>query len=454
MKKFKRLAALVLVLALALTGYVGIWRTEPVLAEETGAEELTMVAREQKRLWIPGEKKDAKWSSSDKAVATVTKKGIVTALNAGNAVITAKTKSGETLTWNLTVLPYISDETAAAGERIAKEYAGYSIFADPDSVVFTSVERGKYKGFFVSSEQDDYDYIINYTMKNEAGQDLQYGSRYNSNTGSSIHYQDPGDETTEDVTEYTFTAEEVERINELYKLCRAGQYAVDTNIVINASTLALRAGDTFTLSVSNTGKKIKWKSTKKSVAAVNKKGVVTAKTPGRTTIAAKVDGKKLTCQVYVLDSSYTDDEMRMMSSLGFAMRDLYAPEDYVVTGVTMGEYEARKLQDGIKQADHSIAKVASDVRLNDDTMGKNQLVIGVYEDGRVGGGQMSEYEEIFSRYPGTDTKVWTQEELDVLNEMLQEGMLSGIVVYPVKEQAEETNVSIRMFRGQPVCIVK
>ncbi len=151
MKKFKRLAALVLVLALALTGYVGIWRTEPVLAEETGAEELTMVAREQKRLWIPGEKKDAKWSSSDKAVATVTKKGIVTALNAGNAVITAKTKSGETLTWNLTVLPYISDETAAAGERIAKEYAGYSIFADPDSVVFTSVERGKYKGLFVSS---------------------------------------------------------------------------------------------------------------------------------------------------------------------------------------------------------------------------------------------------------------------------------------------------------------
>lgn len=64
--------------------------------------------------------------------------------------------------------------------------------------------------------------------------------------------------------------------------------------------LTLYPGQKYTLSVSNAGnKKITWKSSKKSVASVGKKGVVTAKKAGSAKITAKVGKKKVTCQITV-----------------------------------------------------------------------------------------------------------------------------------------------------------
>ena len=53
------------------------------------------------------------------------------------------------------------------------------------------------------------------------------------------------------------------------------------------------------LKVKNTKKKVKWSSTKKSVATVNKKGVVTAKKKGTAYIKAKVGKKTYKCKVTV-----------------------------------------------------------------------------------------------------------------------------------------------------------
>ena len=47
------------------------------------------------------------------------------------------------------------------------------------------------------------------------------------------------------------------------------------------------------------GKKVKWYSTKKSVATVNKKGIVKAKKKGKAYIVAKVGKKKYRCKVTV-----------------------------------------------------------------------------------------------------------------------------------------------------------
>lgn len=57
-----------------------------------------------------------------------------------------------------------------------------------------------------------------------------------------------------------------------------------------------------------TGKagKVTWKSSKKSVAAVSSKGVVTAKKAGKAKITATVDGCKLTCTVTVKKNEYTN----------------------------------------------------------------------------------------------------------------------------------------------------
>lgn len=68
---------------------------------------------------------------------------------------------------------------------------------------------------------------------------------------------------------------------------------------LNKKTLTIMVGDTYTLKVKKASGKIKWKSSKKSVATVSSKGKVTAKKTGSATITAKVSGKKLTCKVKV-----------------------------------------------------------------------------------------------------------------------------------------------------------
>lgn len=72
---------------------------------------------------------------------------------------------------------------------------------------------------------------------------------------------------------------------------------------LNKSKLTMTVGDTTTLKVKNTVKKetISWKSDKKAIAAVTKKGKVTAKKKGNAVISAtlKKANKTLKCKVTV-----------------------------------------------------------------------------------------------------------------------------------------------------------
>ena len=86
----------------------------------------------------------------------------------------------------------------------------------------------------------------------------------------------------------------------------AGQFFVEGASVqaagkqkaLNITDLSLSVGQSQKLKILN-GKKVRWSSSKKSVASVSKKGVVKAKKAGKTTITAKVSGKKLKCNVVV-----------------------------------------------------------------------------------------------------------------------------------------------------------
>ena len=67
---------------------------------------------------------------------------------------------------------------------------------------------------------------------------------------------------------------------------------------LNVNKVTLYVGQTKQLKVSG-ATKVKWSTNKKSVATVSKKGLVTAKKPGKATVIAKTTSKKIKCEVIV-----------------------------------------------------------------------------------------------------------------------------------------------------------
>lgn len=70
---------------------------------------------------------------------------------------------------------------------------------------------------------------------------------------------------------------------------------------LNKTSAVMTVGKKMTLKVQNVkkGTSVKWSSTKKAVATVSAKGVVAAKTEGKTTIKAVVNKKTLNCKITV-----------------------------------------------------------------------------------------------------------------------------------------------------------
>ena len=70
-------------------------------------------------------------------------------------------------------------------------------------------------------------------------------------------------------------------------------------IKLNKTKITLKKGQKYRLKITGTKRKVTWKSSKKSVVSVNKKGVVTAKKAGTAKITGKVGKKKFQCKVTV-----------------------------------------------------------------------------------------------------------------------------------------------------------
>lgn len=68
---------------------------------------------------------------------------------------------------------------------------------------------------------------------------------------------------------------------------------------LNRKKVTLYVGKSYRLKVKGTKKSVRWKTNKKKVATVTKKGKVTAKKAGTAKITARVAGKKLVCRVVV-----------------------------------------------------------------------------------------------------------------------------------------------------------
>lgn len=72
---------------------------------------------------------------------------------------------------------------------------------------------------------------------------------------------------------------------------------------INKKTLSLQKGETYTLKINGTKQKVKWSSSDKTIATVDKNGKVTAKKAGSAQICATVSNKKYICKITVKSNS-------------------------------------------------------------------------------------------------------------------------------------------------------
>lgn len=84
---------------------------------------------------------------------------------------------------------------------------------------------------------------------------------------------------------------------------------VNAAMKLNVKSKTLEVGQSITLKVKGTKKKVKWSSSNKKVASVTKKGKVTAKKVGSATIKAKIGKKTLKCKIKVRKKTIPEDEI-------------------------------------------------------------------------------------------------------------------------------------------------
>ena len=144
-EKAKRIAAVVLVMIFAVMAVP----IQTQAAAMLNATSKTMSIGETATLKVYGATSKVKWSSTNKAVATVNQKGKVTAKSAGTAMIKAKV-SKKTLKCKITV------------NKPAKTYESKVLYEDDEIIItFTGI----------SGKEDNYQ--VDFLIENISDRDLQ-----------------------------------------------------------------------------------------------------------------------------------------------------------------------------------------------------------------------------------------------------------------------------------------
>lgn len=87
-------------------------------------------------------------------------------------------------------------------------------------------------------------------------------------------------------------------------------------VALNKKKATIQVGQNLKLKLKNNKKKVTWKTSKKAVATVSKKGVVKAKKVGKAIISAKVGGKTYKCKVTVKKATPVAPKAIPLTQLG------------------------------------------------------------------------------------------------------------------------------------------
>ena len=213
--------------------------------------------------------KKPKFSSSDSTVASVNTYGKITAKKAGNATITAKIANGE------------------ASCRVTVEKTVITL-----SQKFISLENG-------------------YTARLKAETSTGHPVTYKSARSSIASVDENGVITAKKPGETTITV----TADKTAQTCKVT--VKQPTVRLDRTSASLYRKGTLRLSVSSTSKSIpRWKTNKKSVAAVDNEGKVTAIKNGTAIITVTVDGVSKTCEVTVKKPKITVGQEQISLAAG------------------------------------------------------------------------------------------------------------------------------------------
>ncbi len=114
----------------------------------------------------------------------------------------------------------------------------------------------------------------------------------------------------------------------------AGSALANTKVSLNSKKVSLSVGDKTTLRLTGAkAKKIKWSSSNKKIATVNRKGVVTAKKTGKAVITAKYGKKKYKAKITVVKATANanrSSKKTTSSTAAVSTNEFYNPNNYVM----------------------------------------------------------------------------------------------------------------------------
>ncbi len=211
-----------------------------------------------------------KWSSSDKSVAKVSSAGVVTAVDSGTAIITAKTNDGSyKATCKITVIRSVSGVKLNVTSK--KLYLGST-----------------------------------YTLKATVSPSDADNKKVTWSSSDTSIAKVSSNGTVTPVKPGTATITVKTKDGSFKAKCTVTILRAVTSIKLNKSAVSVNVGDSYTLkatlSPSNaTNKTVTWTSSNKAVATVSSSGVVKAVKRGTATITAKTEnGLTKTCKITVL----------------------------------------------------------------------------------------------------------------------------------------------------------